>query len=348
MKKSTLCGACALASLTLSVGPVFADEATNLHADSHAPAGVMFDHVHGKGGVMVGLTFMHDDYGGTNRSGTSDITDSAMVAAGYSARTTAMKMDMAMLHVMWAPSDRVTLMVMPSWTRMKMEMVGLTPAAGVPAHSHGGHSLDPGQTASHVVSGIGDTVAAALISIARSPAMSAHAALAVSIPTGSVSRRDEDGVFVHYGMQPGSGTWDILPSLTVRGKAGKLGWGAQTAYVFRAEKINRSGFRFGDRLTVTGWADADLSPAISLSGRLAYSYEGDVKGHYNASHNHAAPPDRQANYGGQRIEAGLGANAVLVTKWRLGGEVTVPVYQRLNGIQAPKRFGLNLALSRSF
>ncbi len=318
--------------------------ANGYRPDAHGPAGTMADHVHKRGDVMVSLAWMHEDFGGTNRRGTEAISDAAIVAAGYTAKSTAMTMDMAMLHLMWAPSDRVTLMVVPTWMRMDMTLEGIAPSGG-----HGGHhGVGLGETAQHSVEGIGDTQIGALVSLSRRPQLSVHAGLMVSAPTGNASRKDPDGNYLHYMMQGGSGTWDLNPSLTVHGLAGAIGWGAQAAYVFRAENRNSAGFRFGDRFTATTWLSAPVTSRASVSARLVYTGEGQIEGHYNSGHNHAVPADRQANYGGRRLEAGLGANLMLGQRLRLGLEGTVPVYQDVNGIQLPKRWGGNAMIGLMF
>lgn len=326
-------------------------------ADTHAPAGIMADHMHKAGDVMVGLRLMREESGGVNVTGSRKLRDEAIAAAGFSTRVKAMTMDMAMLDIMWAPADNVTLMLMPQYMRMKMVMVGL-PGADDHGGGHGGgghgggHALEPGDTHSHSVDGFGDTVAAALIRIARRPNFDAHLTMGISIPTGDVARKNDDGTFVHYGMQPGSGTWDAIPSLTATGGSGPVKIGGQIGYVWRTEKTNKSGFSFGDRFWTTAWASYRIVPAFSLSGRLAYSEEGKVTGHYNGPHAHASPADRQANYGGERVEIGLGANAVMrngpLAGIRAGAELMLPVYQQLNGIQAPREWGLTVNVSRAF
>ena len=140
----------------------------------------------------------------------------------------------------------------------------------------------------------------------------------------------------------------MIPSLTVSGKSEAFGWGAQTRYRFASESRNESGFRFGNRLDANVWLTKPLGPAFALNGRVALRDEGRIRGHYNGPHNHNSPPDLQENYGGTMIEAGLGGNLVVDGKWRLGAEGTIPIYQNLNGIQAPKRFGVNLNVSRMF
>lgn len=341
-------------ALMLAPHPALADEIANPNqeiialgnrADQHGPSGTMADHVHKAGELMIDLTWMHEEAGGANRRGTAAIDDASIVTAGYTARAQSMTMDMAMLHIMYAPADRVTLMVVPSWQRMDMTMIGIAPSGH---GSHGGHALAVGDTMTHRVSGFGDTQIAALVSLSRRPALSVHAGLALSVPTGSVSRRGEDGKFVHYGMQPGSGTWDLNPSLTLRGAGRGFGWGLQSAYLFRTAEANRSGFRFGDRFTATAWLSRPFGEHFSLSTRLAWSDEGKVSGHYSSGHKHASPADRQANYGGRRLDAGLGVNLTTAGRLRFGLEASVPLYQDLNGIQAPRQFATSLNVSRKF
>ena len=327
-------------------------EAIGQRADEHGPAGIMGDHVHRGGEFMIGMAYMHEEYGGSNRSGTATIPDHMIAMAGYTARVKNMTMDMAMLHLMWAPNDRFTFTVMPMWMRMEMTMLGIGEHMemdeGTETSGHAHHGPAPGETMTHSVSGFGDTEVGALVSLSRNPKLSAHAGLAVSIPTGSVSRKNHDGTFVHYGMQPGSGTWDLIPSFTLGGGDEQWRWGAQARYRFRAENRNRSGFRFGDRFDSSIWLSKPLSPVAAVTGRIAYQDEGKVEGHYDGAHNHASPPDRQENYGGQMVQAGLGANVIVGGNWRLGAEATLPLYQKLNGIQAPKDLGINLNLSRMF
>lgn len=347
--KRMIGGALALTLLPCPA-PALADEAPDdeivaigQRPDAHGPAGTMADHVHKAGDLMIGISWMHEESRGTNRSGTGEMADTAIAAAGFTARTEAMVMDMAMLHVMWAPSERLTLMLMPSWQRMRMTMLGIAPSTG-----HGGHGPAQGATMTHATSGIGDTQVGALVALSRRPVLSAHAGLSVSIPTGSVTRKDHDGNFVHYGMQPGSGTWDLIPSLTLRGTTPALSWGAQASYLWRTEAKNRSGFSFGDRFVASAWLSKPVTRRLSLSARLGWTSEGPVEGHYNAGHNHAAPPDRQANYGGERLDAALGANVLLGDRIKLGIEAGLPLWQKLNGIQAPRRFAMSAAISRTF
>ena len=359
MTKFTYGGALALPLICIA-SPALADETANddpivalgHRPDAHGPAGVMGDHVHNSGEFMIGLEWMHMRHSGTNQRGSDPIADPDIVAAGYSARTSGMTMDMAMLHIMYAPNDLLTFTLMPMWTRMEMTMLGIDPMAmsgGSGGHGgHGGHAMAFGETMTHAVSGIGDTRVGAMIALSRDSKLGAQAGLELSVPTGQAGVKNADGTFVHYGMQPGSGTWDVEPSFTLRGMGEGLSWGAQVKYLIRLEDANKSGFAFGDRFTANGWLSKPVGRNVSLSARVGFTSEGKVEGHYNAGHNHSAPPDRQENYGGEIVDAGLGANLVVGDGLRLGAEVNVPLYQNLNGIQLPRDWGLNISLSKMF
>lgn len=326
----------------------------------HPSAGLMNDHMHEGGEAMIGLRFERRRSSGDNVRGTERIADADIVAAGYSARTTSMEMDMVMLDLMYAPSDKVTLMVMPHYMWHRMEMVGIDPEAGsggvgggAGGGHHGGHggSVPFGETHEHAAQGFGDTLVSASYRLARSRPFSAHATLGLWLPTGKTEKKNADGTYVHYMMQPGSGTWDVEPSLTVSGQAGSLGWGAQGGYRWRTHDRNDAGFAFGDRAQASVWASSLLASGLGATARAEYVHEGRIEGHYDGPHHHAAPVDRQANYGGDTVSLGLGLNWLLPLGARapqLSGEIAVPVYQDLNGIQVPQDWRLSIGLSRNF
>lgn len=357
MKTTLPVGALALA-VSIAV-PARAQDETAITVQSpllHPAAGLMDEHMHEGGEAMIAVRFERFHAGGTNQAGTAEVADPAIVAAGFSSRTRSMTMDMVMVDLMYAPAANLTLMVMPHYMWHRMEMIGIDPANGTGAGSHAGHTAGQaipfGETHDHATRGLGDTLLSASYRLLRGPRLGAHATLGVWAPTGKVDLKDVDGRFVHYGMQPGGGTWDIEPSLTVTGRTGPLGWGGQAAYRWRTGTANDSGFRFGDKARATGWLSYLLGSHVGTTARLEYVHEGKVEGHYNAAHNHVAPPDRQANYGGDVVTAGFGFNWLLPLaserRPQMGAELTLPLSQDLNGIQPPQDWRLSMSLSQTF
>lgn len=247
-------------------------------AHSHAaPAGVMFDHsLHQAGDVMVGYRYMYSNQSGAVLHGDQAASDLAIVNQGCRTATnryctstpTYMTMHMHMLDLMYAPTDWLTLMLMPQFVDMNMNMRDLE---GVPddasMHMHGG---------GHNTGGVGDTGMYAIAKLFDKPGHHINLSLGISAPTGDVGikLRDTHGlgdVFIHYGMQLGSGTWDFKPALTYTGELGDWLWGAQASGIKRLESKNASGFAFGDVFQATAWGGYESDPlAIGNGARSLY------------------------------------------------------------------------------
>jgi len=315
--------------------------------EGHAPAGVMGDHRHDAGEWMFGYRYLSTDYSGLYQ-GSGKISAMTAAMAGYAMVPTSMNMEMHMLDIMYAPTDNITLMLMPMYMTMDMTMMATPMMPGMDM-GHAGHATG---AHSHSISGLGDTNASALIGLAHADDWSLHATVGVSIPTGSVDEKGATGNYTHYGMQLGSGTWDFMPGLTYMAKRDALSWGAQVGAVLPMEDSNDSGFSVGERYFATAWTAYRATDWLSLSGRMVYDRKGDINGHYDGPHNHTSPPDFQANYGGEFVDFGLGFNVVAqhgpLAGIRVGVEWIENVKASFNGIQLGRDDGLNISLAYAF
>ena len=88
--------------------------------DAHAPISIMGDHTHRKGEWMLSYRFMYMDMEGM-RSGDSRVSASKVFANNYTVTPERMTMEMHMFGVMYAPSDRITLMLMAPYKRIEMD-----------------------------------------------------------------------------------------------------------------------------------------------------------------------------------------------------------------------------------
>jgi hypothetical protein len=305
----------------------------------------MFDHMHKAGEIMLGFRYAGSFAGGDMLHGTHEVNDEEIVDKGCVPHACSMKpsdmiMNMYMLDIMYAPTDWLTLMVMPMWMSHEMTMVPL--AAGHAEDDHDQHAdMGHGTHAhagphSHGTDGWGDTIFGPELRLADGPGYHLQVNPMFSAPTGSVDKK-VDGVFTHYGMQPGSGTWDFVPSITYTGRDDRLAWGAQVLGVVRMEEFNDSGYRLGDVFQTTAWGSYRFADWISVSIRGLYTEQGKVEGHYNGPHNHASPPDLQFNYGGRFWDIGFGINTVVpsgaLKGLRLSAEWLQPVEDDPNGYQ---------------
>lgn len=356
--------------------PVWAHvESSTFRPESHAPAGVMSDHLHVKGEWMFGYRYLTSEYRGLYQ-GSSSITPEQAGAAGYSMVGRTMSMEMHMLDIMYAVSDQVTLMLMPMHMSMDMTMegTGTMPMGGMQGMAHNsGHSMTMGDSMmgdpvmddsmmddhmmgsmshSHGTSGWGDTNVSALIRLHASEGHSLHLTLGITVPTGSVDEKKPNGMFEHYGMQLGSGTWDLVPNLTYTGYRDRVSWGVQVGGTERLESANDSGFAFGDQRFATGWLGYRVAPWLSATVRIEYEYEDQLSGEYNGAYPRKSPGDDIDNYGGEFVTAGIGFNAVAqrgpLAGMRLGLEWESRVDESYNGIQLGAEDGWNLSLSYAF
>ncbi|MEQ1557670.1 MAG: DUF3570 domain-containing protein [Methyloglobulus sp.] len=260
------------------------------------PAGILFAHTLDKAGdMMVGYRHNRAMQGGDYLHGTQHVGEPQVVAQGCpgsprqgsvgqpdgcSLLPGEMAMTMHMLELMVAPTDWLTLMLMPQFMDMAMEMDMTMDNTSQPsAHAALGHRRE------HETGGIGDTGMYALVKLFDTPQHHIHASLGFSAPTGDVGiRRAEggnySGPFIDYGMQLGSGTWDFKPSLTYTGKANDWSWGAQVGGIKRLEGSNQSGYALGDLFETSVWGGYDLTRWLSATIRASYTWQGVIKGRY--------------------------------------------------------------------
>ncbi|NOU44007.1 MAG: DUF3570 domain-containing protein [Methyloglobulus sp.] len=333
------------------------------HHGVHGPAGVMFDHMLANSGdMMVGYRYMYANQAGHMLHGANEVSDQAVVAGGCGPNpcfltSGDMVMHMHMLDLMYAPTDWLTLMVMPMWMDMNMSMrrldgappdeeannnVGNNPlsSAHIPHHLQNGHETG----------GFGDLGMYALFKLFDDGMHHAHFTFGLSAPTADVDiqlnrRHQVDGGFIHYGMQLGSGTWDFKPSLTYTGKLDKFSWGAQLNGTVRMEDRNKSGYRLGDMFQATAWGSYNVLDWLSASVRGAYTLQGGLNGQFNGLVNQFGPMDYPQNHGGKFWDVGFGLNAMIHNGAFAGNHFSVewvqPVEDNVNGYQLDREGTLN-------
>ena len=370
-----------LAALSLSGGNGHTDHAHHDHAHHnhgvHAPAGVMFDHILPKAGdMMIGYRFMYGSQGGDMLHGTSHVSNQAIVDGGCGPNPcflapSNMSMNMHMLDLMYAPTDWLTLMLMPQWVDMSMDMERLRGPefdqlvnnnAGNPVNESGQpiniaahitHHLQNG----HDTGGIGDLGMYALFKLFDNGAHHVHVTAGLSAPTGNVNiqlRRNHtvDGGFNDYGMQLGSGTWDFKPSLTYTGQWDQFSWGAQTNGTVRMEDQNESGYALGNIFQTTAWGNYNLTNWLTASLRGVYTLQGSVKGQFNGLINQFGPMDYPSNYGGKYWDIGFGLSAAVPSGDLAGNRISVewlqPLEDNVNGYQLKRNGSLAATWSLAF
>ena len=348
---------CAVLSLCLSTTPgsahdnavpkdglrVSVTDLPPLRADGHAPIGVMGEHRHKTGEVMLSYRFMHMDMEGY-RSGTNGLSPEQVAVTpnaffGLPGQPpnirivpTSMTMDMHMFGAMYAPNDRITLMAILPYIIKNMDHITFAGPAGTVR-------LGTFNTQSE---GWGDLKISALYGLGTWGAHKLHLNFGVSLPTGSTTERatalTPTGALMNmrmpYGMQLGSGTVDLLPGITYSARSGNTGWGAQLTGVVRTGKNN--GYHLGNEVALTSWGSYQPKPWISLSGRIEAKSVGDISGRDSRMVG-PSPTLNPDNYGGETVTLFAGVNLVAqkgaLRGHRVALEIGAPVYQDLNGLQ---------------
>lgn len=334
--RATALGLTALAGL---VWPTAGQhEPMSSHSRGHTPIGVAGDHVLGRGTTMVSYRYMRMSMSG-NRTGTTDLSTDDVLKS-FMAAPESMTMTMHMAGVMIAPSDAVTLMAMANWTSKSMNNA-----------TRQGHAF---QVES---SGIGDVGIAALVRLKGSGSVRAHLNLGATVPAGSIEKVGEtptsmgQDVQLPYPMQLGSGTWDLMPGVTVLGTTRRMSWGAQGKATFRVGQNSRQ-YRMGHGSQGTAWVAFLPSDYVSFSARVLASKRGSYDGSDEGLNPKMTPAARADLRGGQRLDLPVGVNVYFpegtLQGHRLAAELSLPVYQDLVGPQLKTGWQLTIGWQKSF
>lgn len=304
---------------------------TSSRPDGHAPLGVMGDHAHEAGEFMLSYRFMSMAMDG-NRDGTDAIEATEVVSptgGNFIITPLKMPMQMHMFGLMYAPMDKLTLMVMLPITSLEMD-----------------HLTRAGGQFTTKSSGIGDVKLTALVTLSNFGNNRLLLNAGVGLPTGSIEEKDvtpasaPNETLLPYPMQTGSGTVDLRPGLTYLGQSEMWSWGAQAMSTIRLGE-NDSDYRLGNQFTGTFWGAHKISRAFSLSARLNGQNTGNIEGanpaFAGAVLNRMVPTVFSDLRGGTRVDGGLGINFYLsegaLHGFRLAVEGLLPVYQNLDGPQ---------------
>jgi hypothetical protein len=291
----------------------------------------------GTGRWMVGLNLRSATQGGTLQAGTQPIDDAALAGRGCDGvpcrlAPTGMTMRMQMLDISYGLAEDWSLMLMPGWmsSRMDARLLDGAVAGDTPLHLGRHESSAPGDMQLHLLrhGGAGTGLHWVL-------------GLGLSAPTGStgITRRrmhQQDGGPLDVGMQPGTGTWEALPSATLRGGHAAWSFGLHASAATRLQSANRSGYAWGLRWQAGGWAAWRATPALGATARLAWRTDHGVAGRPRDAAPADSPSDAVANQGGRFTEGGLGlhhAGALGV----LALERVLPLRSELRGVQLPPR-----------
>lgn len=301
---------------------------TSSRADGHAPFGVMGDHTHHAGEIMLSYRYMYmvmED----SRLGTQKVTNWSIVDPEgdyrFAVTPTSLPTQVHMFEVMYAPTDIVTLTLM------------------VPVHQNlMDHMVGNARTFTTVSRGLGDIELGGLIQLPKWDRQSVHLNVALGIPTGSINKQDVTPASaplasqLPYPMQTGSGTWDVTGGLTYLGQITHLSWGLQGLGTFRLGTNSRD-YTLGGTYVGTGWLAYGFVPEVSASLRGVITRQENVEGADTALDPTFVPTADPLLRAFTRAEVGMGLNTYIMSGFfkglRLAVEGLIPLYQNLDGPQ---------------
>lgn len=318
--------------LCLNVGWAQDTMWTSNRPDGHAPISVMGDHVHQKGELMFSYRFMTMGMSGMYNENT--MISNQDVLSNYIITPLDMRMRMHMVGMMYAPSDKLTLIGMVNYNTNTMDLITRTDVQFTTQSK-----------------GLGDIKLALLYQLFNKKHQSLHANIGISIPTGSIDARGvtpmNDNAQLAYPMQLGSGTWDPDFGLTYLIQANTLSGGTQLLYQARLGK-NSESYSFGNKFNATAWGAVRLMKTVSFSLSISYQNITPIKGSDNDINPLMMPLFDTNNSGRSQLDAGIGANYNfhndLLKGLRLAAEYKLPVYQYTTGIQMQNASRITIGL----
>ena len=300
----------------------------------------MGDHLHHKGGLMLSFRYMNMAMDG-NKSGTNDIENNDIFNS-FMVAPQEMTMEMYMIGIMYAPTNRLTLMAMQNIVtkdmnlRARMMMDGMVMFRDFSTSS----------------SGLGDLKVNALYGLVNNENNSLHVNSGVSIPVGDIEQRDDTPMMANaklpYAMQLGSGTLDFTFGGTYKETYDSFSWGTQGLGTFRTG-TNSEDYRFGNVYQLNLWAAYFATQNISLSARFLGVIEDKISGADPQLNPMMVTTANVNNYGSDKIKSFLGINMSFpesssLNKLRFGLEAGMPIYEDYNGIQMDENLSFQLGL----
>ena len=319
---------------------VYADEMMMMRPDGHAPIGVMGDHGHKEGELMLSYRYMRMEMDG-NRSGSRNISADEVLRS-FPVSPLEMTMEMHMFGAMYGLGNNLTLMAMLPYVDKSMALVNrmgrrfTTRARGLGDIKLMGmyklYSEEFGEESSHNL-GI---------------------SLGLSLPTGDTNKRDDTpigNIRLPYPMQLGSGTYDPMLGITYTSFYPQWSWGLQFKTAQRLGK-NNEGYRLGDEYHASTWAAYRHSDYLSASVRLNGKSWNNISGRDRMLNPAMVPTARADLRAGERAELGIGINFRkpdgMFKGHRLAAEFVLPFYQHLDGPQLEVDYAYTLGWQATF
>ena len=320
-------------TLCIAVSACTYANTVNLRPDAHAPIGVMADHMHHKHEIMVSHRFMVMQMN-TLYNGTSKISE-LNVLSDYMMTPSSMQMSMHMLGAMWGYSDNITLTAMINYSSNEMSMINQMNAKSDMSSE-----------------GFGDLKIGAIFKVSESSRDQIIVNSSLSVPVGSIDEENSDGNHLPYGMQLGSGTYDLNLGTTYTAHKHNYSYGAQLGFLCRLG-TNSNDYSLGNQYKLNAWAQKVWTNEISTSIRGTALFINDIEGEDStlSAMVTSMSPLYSTNQGSIRGDIGFGINyypkTTILKGNRLAGELNIPVFHHTDTINVVADSTITFGIQRT-
>jgi len=211
-----------------------------------------------------------------------------------------------------------------------------------------------GTTSTMESSGLADTVVTATFPGPKSLSFM----VGVSIPTGSI---DERGPMTHlagvvqqdvkypYGMQLGSGSYELKQGIGYESAPGFSQWGLSYEYDAVLNE-NDNDYKRGNTLLIDGWMKWQFTSTFSTTAKVEVLSIEQIEGvDAELDLNKDMSPTMDATlYGGRRVDLGVGIRYENAKMTSVSLDITAPVYQNLYGPQMQTQWIATIGLGFMF
>ncbi len=295
--------------------------------DAHAPASLFADHIHPKGGLMIGYKVERSNgektYNGNTIYGRDKIT------SYYDRHITSQIFINHSIEIMYGIADKLTVFSSFSFKRMKSTYISKYDSY-VPLKS----------------SGFGDIDIQLLYSLMSSSNYKIHSNVGFSLPSGSINKVHDDRP-LPYSMQLGSGHYAVKLGLTSFFQFKNISAGIQPLINIGINENSR-GYMYGNELNINYWGSLFLSKTISVSFRQNYINKKRIVGEDNNLNSKLMILNNKNNSGSIVLNSSLGINFSPKKSYlknnRLSLEYYFPAYRSYQGLQVGISNGFVLSL----
>ena len=298
--------------------------------DSHAPSGVDADHVHSKGGIMIGYKYNLSNGEGTYNH--NNRFTSEEIYSYYQRDIISQTFNTHSLEMMYGVHKNLTFYTKVSLLNKKTIYDVLL---------NGNNNL--------ISQGFGDIDFQALYSLFSKKNMKLHSNIGLVIPSGNINKKNKINI-MPYSMQTGSGYFSVIMGFTYLFQFKKFSGGLQPLYLVGLAD-NSAGYSYGNKLNINYWLAIKITNFLSFSIRQNYINKESISGEDSRLNRTLMILNNSNNSGEILLNTSLGLNLSmnkgLLRNSRVSFEYSFPSHMSYNGLQVGSfnHFILNLQYS---